>query len=96
MGVVEFQAIMDRRRKRGFTVEEAMQFLNYLKVEKPLFPLLISVILLGWVIERWVFSFSNWVPLVVVVWATIQVSSWPSLNPDCLGDFSNIRCLMHI
>ncbi|PKI48319.1 extended synaptotagmin-1 [Punica granatum] len=67
---------MGRRKKSGFSVEEAIRFLNYLKVEKPLFPLLISVILLGWAVERWVFSFSNWVPLVVAVWATIQYGSY--------------------
>ncbi|KAK4800095.1 hypothetical protein SAY86_025460 [Trapa natans] len=67
---------MDRRRKRGYSFGKAMRFLNYLKVEKPLFPLLISVILLGWIIERLVFPFSNWLPLVVAVWATLQYGNY--------------------
>lgn len=74
---------MGRRKKRSFNVEDAVDFLNYLKVEKPLFPVLIALILLGWAIERWVFSFSNWVPLVVAVWATIQV---------LLMSFSGLLC----
>ncbi|XP_030521547.1 synaptotagmin-5 isoform X2 [Rhodamnia argentea] len=67
---------MGKRNKRGFNVEEAMEFLNYLTVEKPLLPFLIGLIALGWAIERWVFPFSNWVPLVVAVWATIQYGSY--------------------
>lgn len=69
---------MGKRKKRGFNVEEAVEFLNYLTVEKPLLPFLIGLIALGWAVERWVFPFSNWVPLVVAVWATIQV------NDSCL------------
>lgn len=57
-------------------MEEAMEFLNYLTVEKPLLPFLIALIALGWAIERWVFPFSNWVPLVVAVWATFQYGSY--------------------
>ncbi|KAF8022532.1 hypothetical protein BT93_F0141 [Corymbia citriodora subsp. variegata] len=67
---------MGKRMKRGFNVEEAMEFLNYLTVEKPLLPFLIALIALGWAIERWVFPFSNWVPLIVAVWATIQYGSY--------------------
>ncbi|OWM90216.1 hypothetical protein CDL15_Pgr006537 [Punica granatum] len=46
---------MGRRKKIGFSIEEVIRFSNYLKVEKPFCPLLISVILLGWAVEssRW-------------------------------------------
>ncbi|PKI47455.1 hypothetical protein CRG98_032164 [Punica granatum] len=43
---------MGRRKKIGFSIEEVIRFSNYLKVEKPFCPLLISVILLGWAVER--------------------------------------------
>ncbi|KAF5730367.1 hypothetical protein HS088_TW20G00740 [Tripterygium wilfordii] len=65
-----------RKRRAGMNVEEAVEFLNHLWVEKPMLPFLISLILGCWVIERWVFSLSNWVPLVVAVWATIQYQSY--------------------
>ncbi|KAI6674210.1 hypothetical protein NL676_002116 [Syzygium grande] len=67
---------MGKRKKRGSGLEEAMEFLNYLTVERPLLPFLVALIALGWAIERWVFPFSNWVPLVVAVWATIQYGSY--------------------
>ncbi|PON71697.1 C2 domain containing protein [Parasponia andersonii] len=66
---------MDRRRKKRFHVEEAMEFFNHVK-EKPFLPFLVPLILLAWGIERWVFSLSNWVPIVVAVWATLQYGSY--------------------
>ncbi|KAB1212520.1 hypothetical protein CJ030_MR5G019103 [Morella rubra] len=72
---------MGGRKRRGFSFDEAREFLNNLREEKPLLPLLIPLILLAWAFERWFFSFSNWVPLVVAVWATIQVGSlWFSIS----------------
>ena len=61
------------RRRRVFNVSEAIEFLNQLLVDNPLLPFLIPVVLVVWAVERWIFSLSNWVPLVVAVWATIQV-----------------------
>ncbi|EEF30229.1 extended synaptotagmin-1 [Ricinus communis] len=65
----------DRRRRKGrvsFTVEEAVEFLNHLYAEKPVLPFLIPLFFIFWCVERWVFSLSNWVPLVLAVWATVQ------------------------
>lgn len=66
-------AQMSRRKVRGLSVEDAVEFFNYVMEEKPFLPFLIPLVLFAWGIERWVFSFSNWVPLAVAVWATIQV-----------------------
>ncbi|KAJ0048353.1 hypothetical protein Pint_16491 [Pistacia integerrima] len=64
---------MGKRKKRAaFNVEEVVEFLKHLLEEKPLLPFVIPLILLLWIIERWFFSFSNWVPLVIAVWATLQ------------------------
>uniref|UniRef100_A0A5B6ZN48 Synaptotagmin-5-like n=1 Tax=Davidia involucrata TaxID=16924 RepID=A0A5B6ZN48_DAVIN len=63
---------MGRRKKRNFNVE----FLNHLLEDKPLLPFVIPLIIVGWAIEKWIFSLSNWVPLVVAVWATIQYGSY--------------------
>ncbi|XP_057472907.1 uncharacterized protein LOC130761430 isoform X1 [Actinidia eriantha] len=67
---------MSRRKKRSFDLNEAVEFLNHLLVDKSLLPFIIPLVLVGWAIEKWIFSFSNWVPLVVAVWATIQYGSY--------------------
>ncbi|KAI8528683.1 hypothetical protein RHMOL_Rhmol12G0166600 [Rhododendron molle] len=67
---------MGKRRARSFDLSEALEFLNHLFVDKSLLPFIIPLILVGWVIEKWVFTFSNWVPLVVAVWATVQYGSY--------------------
>ncbi|XP_042964292.1 synaptotagmin-5-like isoform X2 [Carya illinoinensis] len=67
---------MGRRRRKAFGFDEAADFLHHILAEKPLLPFLIPLILFAWAIERWVFSFSNWVPLTVAVWATIQYGSY--------------------
>lgn len=72
---------MSERKKGNFVLNEALEFLNHLLVENPVVPFVIPLILVGWVIEKWIFSFSNWVPLLVAVWATIQVLSFsPNFN----------------
>ncbi|XP_043812421.1 synaptotagmin-5 isoform X4 [Manihot esculenta] len=64
---------MGRRKGRAkINIEEVVEFFNNLYGEKPLLPFLIPLVLIFWVIEKWVFSVSYWVPLVVAVWATIQ------------------------
>lgn len=66
-----------RGRKGGFfNGEGAMEFFHHLMAEKPLLPFLIPLVLVAWSIERWVFSLSNWVPLAVAVWATLQYGSY--------------------
>ena len=68
-------------RKRGFfNGDGAAEFFLHLMVDKPLLPFLIPLVLIAWSIERWVFSFSNWVPLAVAVWATLQVFASFSLH----------------
>ncbi|KAH0975950.1 hypothetical protein GBA52_017849 [Prunus armeniaca] len=69
-------AQMSRRKVRGLSVEDAVEFFNYVMDEKPFLPFLIPLVLFAWAIERWVFSFSNWVPLAVAVWATIQYGNY--------------------
>ncbi|XP_057952419.1 synaptotagmin-5 [Malania oleifera] len=65
-----------RRKRRDFDFTEVAEFLKQLRVERPLLPFGISLIILLWAIEKWVFSFSNWLPIVVAVWATIQYGSY--------------------
>ncbi|XP_058722425.1 synaptotagmin-5-like [Vicia villosa] len=65
------------RKKRVFfsfeNIEEvAVDFFNYLLQEKPKISFFIPFILIALVIEKWVFSFSTWVPIALAVWATIQ------------------------
>ncbi|KAI4365826.1 hypothetical protein MLD38_021779 [Melastoma candidum] len=67
---------MARGKNRGLDFRQVVEFLSYLRAEKPLLPGLICLVILGWAIERWVFSFSNWVPLVVAVWATLQYGDY--------------------
>ncbi|KAL9437290.1 hypothetical protein AB3S75_023197 [Citrus x aurantiifolia] len=67
-----------RRKKRAgsfaLNVEKVVEFWKNLLEEKPLLPFVIPLVLLLWVFERWFFSFSNWVPLAIAVWATVQAS----------------------
>lgn len=64
------------RKKRVFSIdsieEVAVDFFNYVLQEKPKIPFFIPVILIACAVEKWVFSFSTWVPLALAVWATIQ------------------------
>ncbi|XVF09593.1 hypothetical protein REPUB_Repub07fG0107300 [Reevesia pubescens] len=68
---------MGRSKKRALmNVDEVVDFFNNIIVEKPYLPLLIPLILIFWAIEKWFFSLSNWVPLVLAVWATIQYGNY--------------------
>ena len=66
---------MGRWKKRALSFDEVVEFVNRIIQEMPLIPFLIPLILIAWAIERWVFTFTNWVPLIVAVWATRQVIS---------------------
>lgn len=66
---------MGRWRKRALSFDEVVEFVKRIIQEMPLIPFLIPLILIAWAIERWVFSVTNWVPLIVAVWATRQVIS---------------------
>ncbi|KAM1295957.1 hypothetical protein TB1_015078 [Malus domestica] len=65
-------AQMNRRKGRRLSFEDAVEFFNHVMAEKPFLPFLLPLVLFAWAFERWVFSFSNWVPLAVAVWATLQ------------------------
>ncbi|KAI7986270.1 Synaptotagmin-5 [Camellia lanceoleosa] len=67
---------MDKRKKIVSYLNKGVEVSTQLLVEKPLLLFILPLILVVWVIEKWIFSFSNWVPLVVTVWATIQYSSY--------------------
>ncbi|KAK3023559.1 hypothetical protein RJ639_044209 [Escallonia herrerae] len=67
---------MGRDRRKGFDMNEAIEFLSQLVVEKPLIPFMVPLVLILWGFEKWFFSLSNWVPLAVAVWATIQYGSY--------------------
>lgn len=62
------------RKKSSFDLNDGVEFVNKLMVERPFFVFVISLVLVCWAVEKWVFSVSNWVPLVVAVWATFQVN----------------------
>ncbi|KAK1301656.1 hypothetical protein QJS10_CPB12g00356 [Acorus calamus] len=61
-----------KRFLREFCAKEAVEFFNHVVEGKPMLPFLVPLVLLAWAIERWLVPFSNWVPLIVAVWATIQ------------------------
>ncbi|KAI3802292.1 hypothetical protein L1987_30422 [Smallanthus sonchifolius] len=63
-------------KKGSIDMSEIAELLNRMVVEKPLLPLVIPLLLVLWSIEKWVFNLSNWVPLAVAVWATIQYGSY--------------------
>ncbi|ESQ48067.1 hypothetical protein EUTSA_v10020065mg [Eutrema salsugineum] len=66
-----------RIKRKGFiNTEAAREFLNHLVAERHSLLLLVPLVLAFWAIERWVFAFSNWVPLVVAVWASLQYGSY--------------------
>ncbi|KAJ7538397.1 hypothetical protein O6H91_11G046200 [Diphasiastrum complanatum] len=60
------------KRLKEVASREANELWNNLVSDKPLLPFLIPVFFLAWGIERWIVSLSNWVPLIVCVWATIE------------------------
>ncbi|XVE58781.1 hypothetical protein DITRI_Ditri04bG0196800 [Diplodiscus trichospermus] len=68
---------MSGRKKRALVkVDEVVDFFGNILMEKPYLPLLIPLILILWAIEKWFFSFSNWVLLVLAVWATVQYCNY--------------------
>ncbi|XP_072999935.1 uncharacterized protein [Typha latifolia] len=67
---------MARKRLKRFYAKEAMEFLNHVMEDKPLLPFLIPLVLFAWAVERWLVPFSNWVPLIAAVWATIQYARY--------------------
>ncbi|XP_019189777.1 PREDICTED: synaptotagmin-5-like isoform X2 [Ipomoea nil] len=64
------------KRRKSFSVSEAMESLNNLMAEKPLLPVLVLLFLMVWGIEKWFFNLSNWVPLAFAVWAAFQYTRY--------------------
>ncbi|CAN8258897.1 unnamed protein product [Cochlearia groenlandica] len=64
------------KRKGLINTEAVREFVNHLVAERHALLLLVPLVLAFWAIERWVFPFSNWVPLVVAVWASLQYGSY--------------------
>ncbi|KAF7819880.1 synaptotagmin-5 isoform X1 [Senna tora] len=68
---------MSRKISLLLRVEDAaIDFFNYILREKPQILLFLPLILIAWAIEKWAFSLSNWVPLALAVWVTIQYGSY--------------------
>ncbi|KAK8657117.1 hypothetical protein V6N13_035374 [Hibiscus sabdariffa] len=69
---------MGRRKKTSLmNVDGVVDFFNNVMVEKKLYlPFLIPLILMFWALEKWIFSLTNWVPLVLAVWVTIQYGNY--------------------
>ncbi|KAF9591375.1 hypothetical protein IFM89_004060 [Coptis chinensis] len=67
---------MVRRGKKGLYIKEATEFINYVMEDKPMFSYFIPLVLIAWLIERWLLPFSFWVPLALAVWATAQYGSF--------------------
>ncbi|XP_078438859.1 C2 domain-containing protein [Wolffia australiana] len=63
---------MARKRAKELNGGEIAEFLVNITREKPLLPLMVPMVVVLWLAERWIAPFSNWVPLVVAIWTTIQ------------------------
>lgn len=72
---------MARKKLVDGAAQEVKELWDHLLLEKPVLPYLIPVFILAWILERWIISFSNWVPVFVTVWASLQVSAHSSLIP---------------
>ncbi|KAL8141838.1 hypothetical protein V2J09_014870 [Rumex salicifolius] len=66
---------MGKRQKSNLSIVGALGFLRELAVEKPQYLFLGALILLLWGVERWIFSVSSWIPILVAVVATIQYAN---------------------
>ncbi|BBN09410.1 hypothetical protein MPTK1_4g19570 [Marchantia polymorpha subsp. ruderalis] len=66
---------MSRRLVENATREAQVLWSNLIE-EKPLLPFLIPVFLLAWFLERWIIPFSNWIPVCVIVWSTVQYGKY--------------------
>ncbi|XP_057516336.1 uncharacterized protein LOC130797654 [Amaranthus tricolor] len=66
---------MGKARKFNLNIEASMEFLKQVAIDKPFYLLLVPLISALWVFEKWVFSVSSWVPLVIAVWAALQYGS---------------------
>ncbi|XP_022135052.1 synaptotagmin-5-like [Momordica charantia] len=53
-----------------------LQLLRGVALEKPFLIYLLPLFPLAWAFDKWVFSFSNWIPLAFAVWATLQYGNY--------------------
>ncbi|KAF5186642.1 Multiple c2 and transmembrane domain-containing protein [Thalictrum thalictroides] len=68
---------MVRREKKGFLIlKEATDFLNHVMEDKPLISYFLPLLLIAWLVERWLLPFSYWVPLAFAVWVTTQYGNF--------------------
>ncbi|KAH1236000.1 hypothetical protein HKD37_08G020998 [Glycine soja] len=72
---------MSSSKKRFIPInleDAAVDLLNHVVKlkEKGWIPLFIPLILIAWAIHRWLFSFSNWLPLVLALWASMQYGNY--------------------
>ncbi|ERN03977.1 extended synaptotagmin-1 isoform X1 [Amborella trichopoda] len=81
------------KRIRDICAGEALEIWSHVVTERPLLPLLIPLVLLAWALERWLVPFSNWAPLLVTVWATIQYGRY---QRERLVDDLNKKWKRHI
>jgi hypothetical protein len=58
----------------GGAAREAQHMWSQLVHEKSVLPYLIPVFVLAWLLERWVIPLSSWIPLIISVWAALQVT----------------------
>ncbi|XP_073047805.1 uncharacterized protein [Primulina eburnea] len=61
---------------RALDWKSALELSNKLLDEKPLLPLVVPLLLVLWTIEKWFFHLSNWIPIILAVWVTIQYGSY--------------------
>ncbi|KAJ6813207.1 extended synaptotagmin-1 isoform X2 [Iris pallida] len=61
-----------KKKLRRFSAQEAKDFFRHVIEDKPLLPFLVPLLFFSWTIERWLVPFSNWVPLLFAVCATIE------------------------
>jgi hypothetical protein len=57
----------------GGAAREAQHMWSQLVHEKSVLPYLIPVFVLAWLLERWVIPLSSWIPVIISVWAALQV-----------------------
>ncbi|PIA39770.1 hypothetical protein AQUCO_02600319v1 [Aquilegia coerulea] len=67
---------MVRRENKGFLIKQATDFLNHVMEDKPLLSYLLPLVLITWLLERWLLPFSYWVPLAFAVWLTTQYGNF--------------------
>lgn len=52
--------------------KEVREFVNHVMEDRPMVSTVVPLVLIAWLIERWLLPFSFWVPIGLAVWATIQ------------------------